>query len=163
MIADRHVFVVRQQRIIRTEQLAGIGRVVNAGKEIGVVADRRGQLEAARIGAVNEARAQRLVTAAVRSIGIEYLAKPTPQRKPRVAPKRKYRIQLRAGRGPRGVGSETVEQSEFERRGEIKDVVPDGDAATGRAAGWREHAEREVLDREVGMMVRRGNPASPPR
>jgi hypothetical protein len=163
VIADRHVFVVWQQRIVGAEQLASIGRVVNAGKEVGVVADRRGQLEAACIGAVNEPRAQRLVTGAVRPIGIEYLAKPTPQRKPCVAAKREYRIQRRAGRGPRGVRSKTVEQSEFERRGEIEDVVPDGDAAAGRAIGWREHAERQVLDRKVGVMVRRGNPASPPR
>ena len=103
VIADRHVFVVRQQRIVGAEQLAGIGRVVNAGKEVGVVADRRGQLEAAVVGAMNEPRAQRLVTGAVRAIGVENLADPTPQGEPRVAAEREQRVQRRAGRGLRGL------------------------------------------------------------
>jgi hypothetical protein len=39
VIADRHIFVVRQQRIVGPELLADIGRVVDADVEIGVVAD----------------------------------------------------------------------------------------------------------------------------
>ena len=50
----------------------------------------------------------------------------------------------------------------LERRGEIEDLVADRDAAAGRAAGRREHAERQVLDREVGVPVGRGDPACAP-
>src|SRR5262249_38853494 len=55
VIADGHVFVIRQQRIVGAEQLARIGGVVDAGEKVGVVADRRRKLEAAIVGAVNEA------------------------------------------------------------------------------------------------------------
>src|SRR2546423_10126412 len=44
VVADRHPLVVRQQRIVRAEQLADVGRVVNAGVEVAVVADRDRQL-----------------------------------------------------------------------------------------------------------------------
>ena len=39
VIADRHIFVVGQQRIVGPELLADIGRVMDADVEIGVVAD----------------------------------------------------------------------------------------------------------------------------
>ena len=40
VIGDRHVFVVRQQRIVRPKRAAGIGGVKDRGVEIGEVADR---------------------------------------------------------------------------------------------------------------------------
>ena len=39
MIGDRHVFVVRHQRIVGTEHPAGIGGVEDRGEEVGEVAD----------------------------------------------------------------------------------------------------------------------------
>ena len=46
MVADRHIFIVRQQRIVGAELLADIGRVMNADVEVGVVADEAGHVEA---------------------------------------------------------------------------------------------------------------------
>ncbi len=40
VIADGNVLIVRQQRIVRTEELADIGGVENRGVEIGIVANR---------------------------------------------------------------------------------------------------------------------------
>ena len=40
VVADRHPLVVRQQRVVGAELLADRGRVVDAGVEVGVVADR---------------------------------------------------------------------------------------------------------------------------
>ena len=44
VIADRHIFVVGQQRIVGPELLADIGRVMDADVEIGVVADQARQV-----------------------------------------------------------------------------------------------------------------------
>ena len=45
MIGDRHVLVVRHQRIVGPEDAAGVGRVMDRAEEIGVVADRGRQHE----------------------------------------------------------------------------------------------------------------------
>ena len=42
MIADRDMLVVRQQGIVRTEQLADIIGVMNARVKIGIMTDARG-------------------------------------------------------------------------------------------------------------------------
>ena len=43
MIGDRHIFVVRHQRIVGPEHPPGIGGVKDRGEEIGEVADRHWQ------------------------------------------------------------------------------------------------------------------------
>ena len=45
MIADRHIFIVGQQRVVGPELPADIGRVMNADVEIGVIADQAGHVE----------------------------------------------------------------------------------------------------------------------
>ncbi len=45
------------------------------------------------------------------------------------------------------------QQARGVRRGEVEDVVADRDAGPARPAGRREHAERQVLDREVRVPV----------
>ena len=45
MISDRHPFVVGQHRIVWAKQRADVGRVVQRGIEVGIVADLRGQKE----------------------------------------------------------------------------------------------------------------------
>ena len=48
-------------------------------------------------------------------------------------------------------------------RGQIKDLIADGDAAARLASGrGDEDAEWKILDREVGVAVCRGHPAAPP-
>ena len=44
MIADRHIFIVGEQRLVGPEQPADVGRVVDADIEIGVIADQRGDV-----------------------------------------------------------------------------------------------------------------------
>src|SRR6266511_1425813 len=80
VIADRHVFVIRQQRIVRAKELARIAGVVDAGEEVGVIADRGRKLEPAILGAVKEPRAQGLDARALAAIGVENLADETAQR-----------------------------------------------------------------------------------
>ena len=128
--------------------------MVDAGKEIGVVADRGRKHEAASGGVVQEPRALALDAGAVLAVGVEHVAHALPQCHARLAAEREQRIERRAGRGLRRLLGGAVEQAEFERRGEVEDVVPDRNAAAGGAARRCEHAERQVLDREVGMRVR---------
>ena len=108
-------------------------------------------------------RAQAFDPCAVAAVGIENLADALPQRHARFAAEREQRVERRARRRLRRLGGSAVEQAELERGREIEDLVADRDAAARRASRRREHAERQVLDREVGMIVGRGDPAAPPR
>src|SRR5262249_4015385 len=74
VITDRQGFVVRPQRVGGSERVNRIGGVVNAGEEIGVVADRGRKLEVAIRRAVNKPRAQRFYPCALAAIGVENLA-----------------------------------------------------------------------------------------
>ncbi len=163
MIADRHVFVVRHQRIVGPEQLAGIGRVVDARKEVGVVADRGRHLQTAVRGRMKEARPQRFAARALLAVGIEDVAHALPERHARFTSEREQWIERGAGRRFGGLGSGAVEQAMLQRRDDVEDLVSDGDAAARGAAGRREHPEWQVLDREVSVLVGRGDPAAPPR
>src|SRR5215472_10050165 len=142
VIADWHVFVVGQQRIVGAEQLARVGGVMDAGEEVGVVADRGRKLEAAIVGAMNDARPQRFDLGALAAIGIENVAETAAERDASLAAEREQRIERRATSGLGGARRYPIEQAEFERRGEIEDIVPDRDAAAGDAARRGEHAER---------------------
>jgi hypothetical protein len=163
VIADRHVFVIRQQRIVGAEQLTRIGGVVDAGEKVGVVADRRRKLEAAIVGAVNEARPQRFDLGAIPAIGVENVAEAAAERNARLAAEREQRVEGRAASGLGGPPGEPIEQAELERGGEVEDLVPDRDAAAGSAFRRREYAQRQVLDRKVGVLIGRGDPAAPRR
>src|SRR5262245_56118565 len=134
---------------------------MNAGEEVGVVADRGRKLETAIVGAVNEARSQRFDLGALAAIGIENVAEAAAERDACLVAEREQRVERRAGSGLGGACRLPIEQAELERRGEIEDVVPDRDAAAGSAARRAEHAERQVLDREVGVLMGRGDPAAP--
>ncbi len=96
-------------------------------------------------------------------MGVEDLADAPAQGDARLAAEREQRVERGAGGGARGVGGEAGEQPELERRREVEDLVTDGDAAARRSAGRSEHAERQVLDREVGMPLGRGHPAAAAR
>ncbi len=163
MVTDRHVFVVRHQRIVGPEQLARIGGVIDAGEEVGVVADRCRHFQAAVGGAVQQPGPGGFSAGAVRAIGIEQLADTAAQGHARFGTEREQRIERGTGRGLRGGGRCAGEQAEFDRGGEIENLVADRDAAARRAALRAEYAKRQVLDREVGMLVRRSDPAAPAR
>ena len=82
VIADRHVLVVRQQRIVGAEQLAGVGRVVDAGEEIRVVADRGRQPSRQSAAGCSGGRAA-LDARALRAFGVEQVADAPAQRRTR--------------------------------------------------------------------------------
>jgi len=72
-----------------------------------------------------------------------------------------HELERRAKRSAlRGLRGKAAEEAKLQRRREIEDFVPDRDTAARSAARRREHAKRQVLDREFGMLVRRGDPAA---
>src|SRR4029453_8987630 len=115
------------------------------------------------LGVMDEPCAQGFGAGAVAPVGVENLAESAAQRAARLAAEREQGIERGAGGGLRGLRGEAVEQLKLERGCKIENVVADRDAAACGAAGWGEHAERQVLDREVGVPVRRGDPGAPLR
>ena len=161
MIADRHPLVVRQQRIVGPEQLADVGRVVDADVEVGVVADRAraGAWRSLPPGAASGSRPRACCARCRWRPGSRTAARAAPgagrserkqrvQRARRTPPLRRPRI---AGEQPnsqcRAAGRGSCRRS---RRRARRSVRPAG-----------EDAERQVLDREVGVTVGRGHPALP--
>ena len=153
VIGDRHVFVVRVQRVVRVAAAPAIRGVVDAGEKIGEVADRRRQVQPAIGGAVQQPVGERLGPAAGPSVASS--AK-TCRRKARrgSGAERHQRVQ-RAARGGRGGALRLArEQPGIERGAQVEDHVADRDAAArafvGHGAAARaEHAERQVLQREL--------------
>src|SRR5262249_2649848 len=130
-------------------------------EEVGVVADGGWKLEPAILGAVKEARPPRFDLGAIAAIGIENVAETAAERGARLAAEREQRVERRAVSGLGGYRRQPLEQAERERCGEVEDVVPDRHAAAGGAARRGEHAQRQVLDRKVGVLIGRGDPTAP--
>ena len=115
MIADRHPFVVRQQRIVRPEQLADIGRVVDADVEIGVVADARRQVQACSPRPRCSRFSSRSLGAAIRQQGADSASR-SARRGP--APSARNRVQRSVRRRRcRGLRRLAVEQAGLVQRG----------------------------------------------
>ena len=128
MVADGHVLVVRQQRVVRAEHLADIGGVVDADVKVGVVADPRRQVQRARVGRVQVGLDLGPLGAAFR----EQLREPRPQRLARAGAEGEERVQRAAGRGLGGAGRFAGEQPGGVRGGKIEHHVPDRDAGPRR-------------------------------
>src|SRR5262249_49332587 len=119
------------------------------------------KLQPAIRGAVEEPRTQRFDLGALAAIGVENLTDAPAQRDARLAAEREQRVERPAGSGLGGARRQAFEQAEFECRGEIEDLIADGEAAAGGATRHAEYAERQVLDRKVGVPIGRGDPTAP--
>jgi hypothetical protein len=125
--------------------------MVNADIEIGIIADRRGQMERAVRGGVQ----RRLHGGAVRLVR-QQLRQPPPQPDPIGFRQCHQGVERRS---LQHVGSGGREQ--FVDLGEIENAIADRHARALVLARWREDAERQILDREVTMRVRALNPTCP--
>ena len=93
MITDRHVLVVRQQRIVRPKDLSDIGRVMDTDIEVGVIADARGQVQRAIRRTMQHAHGHTFEALALRPVGVEHFGNALSQRLPRPGAKRKETIE----------------------------------------------------------------------
>ena len=153
MIRHRHVFIVRQQWVFRPVDAPSGGCMVDAGEEVGVVADGRGQVHRAVRRAMQQARRQRCNAGMVRTVGVEQVRYALPQRKARAGAQCKQWVQCRPRSGFRGIARGAGEQSGLQRRRDVEDGVADRHAAARLAARRAEDAERQVLDGELAVAV----------
>ena len=138
VVADRHPLVVRQQRVVGAELLADRGRVVDAGVEVGVVAD---LARHAHLDARPAAPAPRGTCASLRAAVAQTLP-----RSPGAA----------RARGSRGELHQPVHVVGVDqlRAAQVEHLVADRDADPPvHVVGAPEAPERQVLDREVGRRV----------
>ena len=96
VIGDGHVLVVRQQRIIGPQHPACVGGVVDAGEEIGEIADPRWQVQVAVGGIVQQRRTHALDLAPLRPIRIQQVGQACAQGR-RAAPHPARRSALSSG------------------------------------------------------------------
>ncbi len=153
VIADRHVFVVRQQRIVGAEQLADIGGVIDAGVEIGVIANVERQMEFAVARAIEQRFDRRLLAA----IGQQF--------EQRVAQGR-HALRAASEQGVEiGATAQFADLARIVghvvgRHFEIEDHVPDRDAHTLLRSAARKDREGQILDRKIGMVFAAEDPGT---
>src|SRR5580700_9079755 len=158
VIGDRHVFVIRHQRIVRTEHAAGIAGVKNRGEKIGEVAERHRQPDL-RL----RHRGEMLADVFIAVLGAQGARQAEPQSRPSLRPERHDEIEERRRAGARRVGGKAFERGAGRR--DIENLVADRDADPRRhCRGRAENAERQVLDREFALRcVGAFDPAAPGR
>ncbi len=156
MVADRDVLVVGQQRVVGAEQAADVGRVVDAGVEVGVVADARRQAQCCSLAGGSQPAArprrargahrgqQRAETAdaARGEVGGRCRAAAFS-----VGPCRLGGLRRAGAAGP-----------ERPAAGRSRTLSPMATPMRGAPSRLAEDAERQVLDREVRMTRWRRRP-----
>ena len=151
MIADRHIFIIGQQRLVGAELASDVHRVVNPDVEIGVVADRAGQVHRR----LDRGEQVRLDRGALR-LGGQQVGQQAPQRARLIGPVREPVVEDRlAQRGQPAV----IEQPRLGEPAHVEDHFADGDPDARLAAFAGKDAERQVLDRGERMAGRAGDPA----
>ena len=150
MIADRHIFVVGQQRIVGPELLADIGGVVNADVEIGVVADQAGHVQP-HLALSDQVHFD---IVAIALVG-QHFGQSLAQRALRLRAAREAGVEDRLGEVAAPSSS-----SRLGSRGKIEDDSRRSRRPGAAALGLGENAERQVLDREIAARWRSVDPAS---
>ncbi len=149
VVADRHIFVVGQQRAFGPELATDIGRVVDADVEVGVVADQAGHVHP-HLALADQARLDIVAVALV----AEQLGKAQPKVAMGVPAARQPAVQDGLGE----IAAPALVEQVGDGR-QIEDVVADGDAGPAAALGFGEDPERQVLHRKIASGPSARNPA----
>ena len=143
MIADRHIFVVRQQRIVGSELLADVGRVVNADVEVGVIADQAGHVQP-NLGLSDQL--------GLDIVAVAFVAKGVPEgaRAARVCASGPRASQAFSTGCERSLRQSSSSRSRISGRSRTKSPI----ATPARRAPLadREDSERQVLDRKIAAL-----------
>ena len=162
MIADGHVLVVRQQGIVGAHHPADVGGVMHGRVEVGVVAHRR-RHEHVRVGLRHQERSDAVLDlVSAGRVGIEQREDRVAQGRPVRAPAGHERIERRFGAGASRVLRRARDQAGVRTGGHVENQAADrhADARRVAASAPGEHAEGQVLDRElVAGLGRGGHPA----
>jgi hypothetical protein len=139
---------VRLQRIVlAAEHHADIGGVLLGGVEVGVAGDREGQMQLDVLHRHQRDLAQLVIVAQLGMIMPQQFADPRTRAHPDLRPERHKGIE-RAGRKHRWFAD--IQPAVLRKLPQIEHVIADRNAEARRQAIGREHAIRQVLDREVG-------------
>ncbi|MNI40200.1 hypothetical protein D3C73_944110 [compost metagenome] len=128
VVANRHVFVVGQQRVVGTEQLANVQRVFDTHVEIGVVADFRWQVHRAVGRQWQQFRAPGFDLATQGAAFLEQLDQPLTQRNTGIAPQFEEGIELTPTSGFDGGFCDPLEQPGLKCRFQVENMFADGHA-----------------------------------
>lgn len=154
MVANRHVLVVGQQRVVGAEQFADVLRVLDTDVEVGVVIDPRRYVHLAIGSTVQHVRFTRLQCAAFGQQRQQALA----QCHARATAQFEKGVQLATGGRLDGATGVTVER--IDRGVQVQDRVANRHASARCGAVDAEHAQRQVLQRKIGVTIRGGHPAA---
>ncbi|MNV15918.1 hypothetical protein D3C71_1066630 [compost metagenome] len=160
VVADWHVLVVRQQRVVRAEQFADVLRVLDADVEVGVIVDFRRQVHLAIRRQWQQFCALGFDLAVQGAALGEQFQQTLAQRDASLAAQFEERIQLAATGGLDGSLRGAIEQPGLKGRLQVKDMLANGHATARCRAVEAEHAQRQVLQGEVRVAVGGCNPAA---
>ncbi len=124
MVADRNVFIVRQQRIVRPKHAPDVRCVKDRGVEIGVVADFDRHQKGALVDRM----------------------KPFPGRIGVVGPQRAADRKTELGAGPAPQRHQLIQRCVA---GHVQDLIADPDSRPWRGRAVAVDAEGKILDRKV--------------
>ena len=162
MIADRHPFVVGQQRIVGPEQFSDGDRMIDSGIEIRVVPHGRRQVHHHLIDGPQHAGDN----GSRGGVVAQQRVHPPPQRASRPGAHPEESVEGRPGGSLGSLQRRAPQQSGAGQRAQIQDSVADPDstpwAGTRRNVIVRrlEDAEGQVLQREIGVAVGALDPAA---
>ena len=156
VVADRHPFVIGQQRRIGAEQPAHRRRMVDAGIEIGVIADLAGQRHLHRLLRQQAGGPCSLLLAAGLQSFRQGHSQPLPRRLAHcheavhIACGQRFECALQARR-PAWAGGGQLQ---------VEQLVADRHSGAQSPVGPAKASERQVLDREIGLrLIGRIDPA----
>src|SRR5271165_56917 len=126
---------------------------MNSGEEVREVADPRWQMHRTIRGVTQQPVRDALDLAGFRCFAVQQFRNAMPQRPPRLRPAFQPRIERTPARRLSRVQGYAGEQSGFQRRADVKNLISDRDTAAWSAAAWAEHAIRQILNPECPMSV----------
>ncbi len=159
VIADRHVFVVGQQWVVRAEQLADIQCMMNTDVKVRVITHPSGHVQ----GALTHRQQQTgnaLQPVALWTAFIEQLQQGGAQHPSGSGTQRKKIIELVAAGNFSYFGGLPLKHPGLCCHAQIENPVADGHPTTRSGLAMAEHAQRQVLQGEIGMPVGRFDPAA---
>jgi len=154
VVANGHVLVVRQQRVIGAEQFADVLRMFDADVEVGVVIDLGRQVHLAIGGTVQHLRLAGLQLAAFGQQFQQALA----QGNAGATAQLKKRVQLPTRSGFDGAPGFTFKR--VQRGMQVENRIANRHATARCRAIDTEHAQGQVLQGEIRVTIGRGYPAA---
>ncbi len=160
VIADGDVLVVRQQRIVRAEQLADVVGVMDADIEVGVVAYPGRQMHPTAIRRLQQRLAHALQLLAPLAVFRQQVLQRLAQRLARRCAQVEEDVEAAGAGGLRRLGGLSFEQPCLAGNAQVEDAVAHRDTAARLPTVATEDAQRQVGEGKLRMAVGRLDPTA---